>query len=223
MPDPELSTTPTPTTPPAPISPPADTPGRPYHHGQLRTALLEAAERTLRTQGASELSLRELARELGVSHAAPRRHFPDRQSLLDALAITGFHRLTIQLNAALATAPPDDFPARLKATVAAYVTFATQDAALLDLMFTTKHRPGATEVAAAAVPAFTQLQDLMLQGQSTAHLPAGNLEPSALVLFATMQGIATLINGAWVDPTLLETLTTTAVTQFLRGAAPHPA
>ena len=62
---------------------------RPYHHGNLRSALLAAAERTVRERGVQELSLRELAREVGVSHGAPRRHFPDRQALLDALAESG--------------------------------------------------------------------------------------------------------------------------------------
>jgi hypothetical protein len=52
---------------------------RPYHHGNLRTALLTQAERTVRERGVKELSLRELARDVGVSHAAPRRHFPDRR------------------------------------------------------------------------------------------------------------------------------------------------
>ncbi|MBW3550170.1 MAG: lipid IV(A) 3-deoxy-D-manno-octulosonic acid transferase [Proteobacteria bacterium] len=60
------------------------TAARPYHHGNLRSALMEAAERALERGGVQALSLRELAREIGVSHAAPRRHFPDRQALLDA-------------------------------------------------------------------------------------------------------------------------------------------
>src|SRR3954451_16003211 len=75
---------------------------RPYHHGNLRTALLEAAERTLREGGAEKLSLRELAREVGVSHGAPRRHFPDRQALLDALSQAGFERLGAELRGAAA-------------------------------------------------------------------------------------------------------------------------
>jgi hypothetical protein len=53
--------------------------GRPYHHGNLRTALLAEAERTIRERGVHDVSLRQLAREVGVSHGAPRRHFPDRQ------------------------------------------------------------------------------------------------------------------------------------------------
>src|SRR5215210_7221004 len=72
---------------------------RPYHHGNLRPALLAAAERTL-ARG-EELSLRELAREIGVSHAAPRRHFAGKQALLDALAQDGFERLGSEMAAAL--------------------------------------------------------------------------------------------------------------------------
>jgi len=68
---------------------------RPYHHGHLRDALLAEAERTLREQGVEQLSLRDLARQAGVSHAAPRRHFADRQALLDALAGAGFARLAL--------------------------------------------------------------------------------------------------------------------------------
>src|SRR5436853_3817132 len=112
---------------------------RAYHHGNLRTALLEQAERSVREHGVERLSLRELAREVGVSHGAPRRHFPDRQALLDALAEAGFDRLGAELNAAIDCAG-EDFEARLRATAAAYVRFATRDAALLELMFAGKHR-----------------------------------------------------------------------------------
>lgn len=66
---------------------------RPYHHGDLRSALLAAAERTLRDKGTASLSLRELARDLGVSHAAPGRHFKDKQALLNALALVGYDRM----------------------------------------------------------------------------------------------------------------------------------
>src|ERR1700761_521374 len=112
---------------------------RPYHHGNLRSALLDAAERTVRERGVGELSLRELARDVGVSHGAPRRHFPDRQALLDALAESGFERLGRELRAALDGAG-DKFEERLHATGAAYIRFATEDPALLELMFAGKHR-----------------------------------------------------------------------------------
>src|ERR1700727_646957 len=95
---------------------------RPSHHGNLRETLLEQAVTTLRTDGLAALSLRELARQAGVSHAAPRRHFADRQALLDALAEAGFERLGAELRSAAAGAG-DDFPARLEATAQAYIRF----------------------------------------------------------------------------------------------------
>lgn len=64
-----------------------------YHHGDLSTALLRAAGRTLEKRGIAALSLRETARRAGVSHNAPYRHFPDREALLAALAAEGFAML----------------------------------------------------------------------------------------------------------------------------------
>ena len=93
---------------------------RPYHHGNLRAALLARAEETLSQEGAGELSLRELARQVGVSHAAPRRHFPDKQALLDALAEDGFERLGRDLREAL-DAAGERFEDRLLAFAQAYV------------------------------------------------------------------------------------------------------
>src|ERR1700761_4247478 len=118
---------------------------RPYHHGNLRTALLTQAERPVRERGFKELSLRELARETGVSHAAPRRHFPDRQALLDALAEDGFERLGEAMPPALDAARAS-FQARLRALAHAYIAFAAEHPALIELMFAGKQREGATGV-----------------------------------------------------------------------------
>src|SRR3954453_11916463 len=93
-------------------------------------------------RGAQARSLRELAREAGVSHGAPRRHFADRQALLNALAEEGFERLAHELQEAAETAD-GAFSARLEVLARAYVEFATRDAALLELMFARKHEPGA--------------------------------------------------------------------------------
>ena len=144
---------------------------RPYHHGHLRAALLDAAERGLREHGADQLSLRDLAREIGVSHAAPRRHFPDRQALLDALAEVGFARLDATLRTALA-GTNEDFPSRVRATMTAYIRFATENAALLELMYTSKHRPGATRIVKAAEAPFGLMHELILQGQAQGALQA---------------------------------------------------
>lgn len=192
---------------------------RPYHHGQLRAALLEAAESRLREYGADGLSLRDLARQIGVSHAAPRRHFPDRQALLDALAEAGFDRLDSTLRAAL-VGTDRDFPSRVRATMTAYTRFSTENAVLLELMYTSKHQPGATRIAKAAEAPFALLRDVIVEGQTLGELQKGAPERFGIILFATMQGIVALINGGVVAPELLDGLVETAVEQFLRGAAP---
>ena len=192
---------------------------RPYHHGNLRGALLEAAERGLRERGVEALVLRDLAREVGVSHAAPRRHFPDRQALLDALAEAGFARFDGALRGALDGAG-EDFPARIRAVVTAYLRFATENAALLELMYTSKHRPGATRVVEVAEAAFRVLWELIVEGQEQGLLQCGSPEGIGIVLFATVHGMASLINGKFVGVELLDGLAETAVEQFLRGARP---
>lgn len=190
---------------------------RPYHHGNLRAALLDAAEAGLRERGADQLSLRELARQVGVSHAAPRRHFPDRQALLDALAVAGFDRLGAELRAAIAEAG-EDFAARLGAAAAAYARFATRDVALLDLMFTAKHQRGSESVVAAAGVSMAVVFELIAEGQEAGVLEAGDLYQVGTILFATIQGIVTFVNGALVPPDMLDGLVETAVEQFLRGS-----
>jgi AcrR family transcriptional regulator len=190
---------------------------RPYHHGNLRTALLAQAERTVREHGVNELSLRELAREVGVSHAAPRRHFPDRQALLDALAVTGFDRLGAELRAAMESAG-ESFQDRLQATAAAYIQFAVEDAQLLDLMFTGKHRESAEMLVEAADRAFAVLFELIAQGQVEGALESGDPERVGLVLFATVQGLAALVTSSMVAADQLDWLLPDAIAHFLRGS-----
>jgi AcrR family transcriptional regulator len=189
---------------------------RPYHHGNLRQALLEQAERTVRDRGVQELSLRELAREVGVSHGAPRRHFPDRQALLDALAEAGYARLGAELRSA-ADAAGEEFEARLQATAAAYVRFATRDAALLELMFAGKHRDD-SGLDQAADRAFAVVLELIEQGQAQGALEPGDPERVGLALFATIQGMASLLSAGIVRSEQLDELLTDAIARFLRGS-----
>ena len=190
---------------------------RPYHHGNLRTALLSQAERTVRERGARELSLRELAREIGVSHGAPRRHFPDRQALLDALAEAGFERLGAELHAAHDSAGAD-FPSRLQATAAAYVRFATRDAALLELMFAGKHSEPSATLQLAAENAFSVMLELIEQGQAEGALEDGEPERVGLVLFATIQGVAALLTADMIQTDQVDQLLADAIERFLLGS-----
>jgi AcrR family transcriptional regulator len=190
---------------------------RPYHHGNLRAALLAQAELIVRERGVQELSLRELAREVGVSHGAPRRHFPDRQALLDALAEDGFARLGAELRGAMDGAG-EEFQSRLQATASAYVHFATRDAALLALMFASKHGEQSGALHEAADRAFSVMLELIEQGQAVGAIEPGEPERVGMVLFATIQGIAALVTGGMVDPGQLDGLVADAIAHFLRGS-----
>src|SRR3954463_564645 len=184
---------------------------RRYHHGNLRSELLGAAEQTLRERGAGELSLRELARELGVSHAAPRRHFRDKQALLDALAVSGFERLGRELDRALARAD-SEFADRLPAFARAYVRFATRNGALLELMFAGKHRAGASDaLKTAAEDAFARPLALVTEAQAAGEVVSGDPERVATVLFAALQGLVSMANtglleGANTDDVVADTI-----------------
>jgi len=128
---------------------PADTP---YHHGALHDALLKAAEKVLERDGLPGLTLRAVAREAGVSHAAPTHHFGDLSGLLSELAAIGFR----QFNAAMAAAdssgpsPLDKAMARAKA----YVAYARAHPGMYGLMFRTERldmrRPSLHEAASAS-------------------------------------------------------------------------
>lgn len=105
-----------------------------YHHGDLRPALLNAAIALIGAQGLSGWSLRECARRAGVSHAAPGRHFADKDALLAAIAEQGFEKLAERGAAAMvAASTPRD---ALDAYGAAYVRFALEHPVHFRVMFT---------------------------------------------------------------------------------------
>ena len=104
-----------------------------YHHGSLREALLQAAERILERQGIQGLTLRAAAREAGVSHAAPKNHFGDLSGLLSELAAVGFERFVAMMQANVRDGDPPD--RRMAAIGRGYVAFARAHPGLFLLMF----------------------------------------------------------------------------------------
>jgi AcrR family transcriptional regulator len=188
---------------------------RAYHHGNLREALLEAAERSL---GDGGLSLRELARDVGVSHAAPRRHFPDKQALLDALAEDGFERLGRELDEAM-SAVGGSLRERLGAFARAYVRFATEHSALLELMFAGKHRD--ETLRAAANRAFAAPLALFTAAQASGEIVAGDTERVGIVALATLQGLASLANNNMLGDADLDEVVEEAVDRLVLGLRPR--
>ena len=124
----------------------------PYHHGALHEALLKAAEKVLERDGLQGLTLRAVAREAGVSHAAPTHHFGDLTGLVSELAAIGFR----QFNAAMAAAGSNDTSGLLKAMARAkaYVAYARAHPGMYGLMFRTERldmtRPSLHEAASAS-------------------------------------------------------------------------
>src|SRR5215510_5366173 len=103
---------------------------RPYHHGDLRRALVDAARRLLEAEGPAAMSLRAVAREAGVSPAAPYHHFKDKSELMGAIANEGWSLLGDAMFAAHSAHPDDPL-----ALVTTYVKFARSRPALYRVMF----------------------------------------------------------------------------------------
>ena len=103
-----------------------------YHHGNLRDALVEAAIELLEAEGIGTLSLRAVARRVGVSQTAPYRHFADKEALLAAVAAEGFRRKHRVQQEFIAAAPEGE---KFKASGKGYVAFGRRNPALIKLMF----------------------------------------------------------------------------------------
>lgn len=108
-------------------------PERPYHHGDLRNGLLDAARAILEEQSLSALTLRAVARRAGVSHAAPYRHFPNHEALLVELGVEGFQELRGFIAEAAKVAGPES--ERIANIGAAYMRFVAKRPAVARLMF----------------------------------------------------------------------------------------
>ncbi|WP_432846041.1 TetR/AcrR family transcriptional regulator [Amycolatopsis sp. CA-161197] len=189
-----------------------------YHHGNLRAVLLENAERVLEESGPDELSLRQLARDAGVSHGAPRQHFADKRALLDALAERGFEQLGQELEAARA----DDgapFAAALLAFARAWVGFATRRPALLDLMFAAKNREDARDLRAVADRTFAATSAMIARAQAEGDVVAG--EHVAFAIFATLQGLATLVTSGMSGTRPVAQLVDETIATLVEGLRPR--
>ncbi|MEU8782527.1 TetR/AcrR family transcriptional regulator [Streptomyces sp. NPDC048637] len=192
---------------------------RRYHHGDLRAALLTRAEQTLREKGPGALSLRELARDLGVSHAAPSRHFKDKQALLDALALAGFGRLHETLAASREAG--ETFADRLGGLVRAYVDFAIAHAELLDLMYTVKHDPAASEALITAAHRLGAMaQEVVAEGQRDGEVREGPVDRIALPVFTTLHGFASFAMSSVLSAEEVASGLDAVIAYMLRGCAP---
>jgi AcrR family transcriptional regulator len=166
-------------------------PKKPYHHGHLQEVLLQAAIRLIGEVGPAGFTLREVARRAGVSHNAPYRHFPDRESLLAAVATQGFRELT----QAMREAAKDESGAleKLKRAGLAYIEFALRRPEHFAVMFDSPVSKDKTQGSAeAGEEAFGTLVALVKGAQDEGRLPTGNTLQLALLAWTMVHGIAKL-------------------------------
>src|SRR5260370_9284273 len=164
---------------------------KPYHHGNLREALLEAAIRLIAEVGPTAFTLREVARRAGVSHNAPYRHFRDRDDLMAAVAAQGFRELTQAMMDA--GGQRTDALDRLKHAGLGYVSFALRRPEHFTVMFdaplSKRKHPDSAE---AAEQAFGTILGFFNGVQAAARLPSGELRQMALLAWTMVHGSAKL-------------------------------
>lgn len=167
--------------------------GRGYHHGNLRNELLDTAEAQLASDGADELSLRALARAVGVSQTAPYRHFSDKNELLAALATRGYRKLLAELEAAglRAGANPVD---QLFAFAHAYVNYAVDNPDIFKLMFGPTLQPAENypELRQASRDTYELVRNIMRRGIEQGTFRQEDVAYLANSGWSGIHGLATL-------------------------------
>jgi AcrR family transcriptional regulator len=167
-------------------------PEKPYHHGDLRRALVETALEMLGEDQGWQFTLRELSRRAGVSHTAAYKHFDDKAALLAELAALGFDRLsatTQAVRAGAAASLKEEFIARCRA----YVRFGTENANLYRLMFSPDARAAKeSRLAEHAGASFAGLLDLIRRGQAAGWLRAGDAQAKAVACWTQLHGLTLL-------------------------------
>ena len=172
--------------------------------------------------GVQDISLRELSRELGVSHTSPRRHFADKQALLDALALRGFERFDDALARAIRQRG-QNFKTRLTRLARAYVGFALKHPALLSLMFEAKHRPDAPrELIEASERAFAHAHATFAEGQAAGEVVPGDPWRLSIVVFSALLGLVSISTGGKFKGVSLDHLTGEIIERIILGLRPRP-
>jgi AcrR family transcriptional regulator len=165
-----------------------------YHHGDLRRALLDAALAVLTEADSRALTLREVARRAGVTHAAPYRHFADKEALLAAVAEEGFRTLAETMREAMRGAGADEVE-RLEALGVGYVGFALAHPAHFEVMFGPElpWDEDRCSLLEAADATFALLLQSVQAGQAAGKLRGDGPLPFGLLAWSTVHGLATLL------------------------------
>ena len=189
-----------------------------YHHGDLAKALVAAALAAVEKDGPEAVSLRDLAQSLGVSRAAPYRHFADREALLAEVAALGFADLIAAYEAALAL--PGDGRVRLKALNRAYFDFAVRRPGLHRLMFASGLLTQATPPAPLIAPA-NKAYHLLWRAVEEAfpELDPKAVKARVVTMWSTVYGFLALNTAGRFQPFMIEPLTEDEIVEAVLQAA----
>jgi AcrR family transcriptional regulator len=165
-----------------------------YHHGDLRNALIQAGLELLAEGGVQELDLRKVARRAGVSHAAPYRHFADKQALIAAINEEGFHLLAERIRSTLREVSDEPIE-QLLGVALAYVRFAKENPWLMREMFSglTIERETFASLHTASKTAYRLYTEVIRNGQESGQIVDGDPTALAGVLWSVLHGLAMLI------------------------------
>jgi AcrR family transcriptional regulator len=164
---------------------------KPYHHGDLRAALIQAALGLIAEVGPQAFTLREVARRADVSHNAPYRHFRDKDELLAVLAAEGFERLTTSMNETAAAGV--DALDRFRLCGLGYVEFALEWPQHFQVMFDSPDCFAKyPEHEAVGKLAFRTLLGFIVECQAAHSLPPGDPQPISLLAWSIVHGVAKL-------------------------------
>ena len=190
---------------------------RPYHHGDLRRALIDAAQRLLESEGPTALSLRAVAREAGVSPAAPYHHFKDKSDLLEAVAHEGWDLLNDQMTQARAS--QTSVRDKLTSLGVAYVRFARDNPALYRVMYDcSRDKDSLPEhVHALNDSAYCQVRDTLIEA-GAGPMDEQELELATTAAWSAAHGLAEMFSFRQFDH-LKESLG--GDDAFLRGVFEH--
>jgi AcrR family transcriptional regulator len=179
-----------------------------YQHGDLRHALIQAGLKLLGEGGLPALSLRAAAQLAGVSHAAPYRHFKDKDALVAAIAEEGFRLLTRHMKEQLAACQDEDRLVQLRAAAVGYVDFAVENPGYFRVTFGGAFGdPGTYRgLEEAGTEAYGVLRGIVTEGIATGHLRAGDPDQLSLAAWSIVHGLGMLIIDGNVPPTLVATV-----------------
>lgn len=174
-------------------SSPVPTPATPYHHGDLRRALIDTALAMVTEEGAWNFTLREVARRAGVSHAAPYNHFEDKSMLLAEVAALGFQALRQTVEAA-ARRQPRSARQAFAGIAAAYVRFGVEHPAHYRLMFGAELADKARQpsLRPAGDAAFAVLTGVLERGQAAGQIRRDPVRDQALAAWSLVHGLTIL-------------------------------